>query len=99
MPRSRPRANRRHGLGGVRPLAETPLDGGGIEAVEHLEVVAPLVEGARIVTLRPRLEGGTLPRQPSLVLATRLEHRPLAPGLAVRPVAFEWDGTTIRAQV
>lgn len=87
---------RRHGLDDVGPLA--PLNGGGVERVERLEARV----GGEVTSevWRPVLDGGARPVRPSLALAVEPEFAEIGGrALLYSPPRFEFDGSTIRAQL
>ncbi len=98
-----PRARRLHGQEGVTSLAELPMDGGGVRAVERLRWLSPGFEPCERVLLdRPELEDGRKPAWPSCTLfplPASASSVLLEPREEVDAARFEWDGSTLRAQV
>src|SRR5262245_2565048 len=91
-------ASRRHGLEGASSLASMPLDGGGLAQVERFEASV----GDEVVgdVWRPALVGGIAPPRPSLALAVEPEFESIAErALLYAAPRFEFDGSTVRAQI
>jgi alpha-glucosidase len=92
-----PDGPRPHRHVGVPNLADLPLDRGTTDIrVERARTTGPVNHGATIESWIPLIEG-LAPERPSPVLAFPLTHAPTTCDEA--RVDFEWDGTTLRAQV
>ena len=89
-----PRERRLHGQEAAGALSDLPLCELGVARVEALRLddAGP----GRVHVDRPHLVDGRAPPRDAGVLAAPLPARPAATAPAAR---FEWDGTTLRAQV
>ena len=97
----KPRQQRLHGGQGVPPLAQMPIDFGGVASVTTFATRVHDAHGreCRVSTSRPRLLDQREPPLPSLVLLPAPPEHEQQARIRDERVRFEFDGEVLRAQV